>query len=174
MILNNINGKMYIGYSKNPIGRYNSHKSVARKKPNRPLYNAMNKYGFDNFSLVILADYETEEWALEAEVFFIEAIGTQNREIGYNIDKGGTTGKTHSAESIKKMSKPRSYKWKLTEETKLKQSLSKKGVKKSEEHKEKIRKINLGKKASDETKQKMSQKRKGKTWKLIDGKRVWL
>ena len=34
--------------------------------------------------------------------------------------------------------------------------------------------VRLGIKASEETKIKMSQINKGKTWKLINGKRVWL
>lgn len=55
-----------------------------------------------------------------------------------------------------------------------------KGRKHSEETKEKMRLAKLGKAHSEDTKQRMSDshrgkasKRKGATWKLVDGRRIW-
>lgn len=66
---------------------------------------------------------------------------------------------------------------KFTEEHKRKLSESHKGKKLSEEHIQKVANANRGKKRSDESKQKMREKAlgrfKGKTWKLVGGKRVW-
>lgn len=58
-IINCVNNKMYIGSSINVYKRWNQHKIDAKKK-NYPLYNAMNKYGIDNFKFeIIREDFET-------------------------------------------------------------------------------------------------------------------
>jgi len=65
---------------------------------------------------------------------------------------------------------------KNSEESKNKMSLSAKlrpRKKHSEETKLKIGKSHLGKKRSDSTKKKQSENKKGRTWKLINGKRMW-
>jgi hypothetical protein len=86
----------------------------------------------------------------------------------------------------------------LTEEERMKISRAHVGKKHTEEHKkalseshknsqkardtsvanlQKAREANIGRKASDETKEKIRQKltgvHKGRSWKLVDGKRVW-
>ena len=49
-IQNLINGKIYIGQSVHIKARFNAHKSEARNGNTRPLYNAIRKYGVENFS----------------------------------------------------------------------------------------------------------------------------
>ena len=44
----------------------------------------------------------------------------------------------------------------------------------SEEHRMKIAEAKKGKVRSEETKNKISKALKGKSWKLINGKRVWI
>ena len=68
-----------------------------------------------------------------------------------------------------------------TEETRRKRSEAMKGRPKSDEHKRKQSEAmkgkipwNKGKTHSDKTKRKLRELMKGKTWKLIDGKRVWM
>ena len=67
---------------------------------------------------------------------------------------------------------------KLSEETRIKMSEAKKGKTNSEEHRRKISEARKGKILSEETKRKLSEANKGllknKTWKIINGKRVWL
>lgn len=82
-----------------------------------------------------------------------------------------------SEETRKKMSAAK--KGKLSEETKRKMSKAKKerpgsnkGKTLSEEHKAKIAASMRGHKCSEETKAKMADARKGKHWKLVDGKRI--
>lgn len=62
LIKNNVNGKAYIGQSKNIERRWIDHKSTANSNSNErrnyPLYRAMNKYGVDNFSFSILEEVE--------------------------------------------------------------------------------------------------------------------
>ena len=68
-------------------------------------------------------------------------------------------GKKRSEESKAKMSAAKKGK-QLSEETKTKMSAAKKGTTFSEEHKRKLAEAHKG-------------QRKGKHWKLVDGKRVW-
>lgn len=53
MILNRINGKMYIGKSTNCYGRWLTHRSDYKEKTN-PLYDDMHNYGIENFSFKII------------------------------------------------------------------------------------------------------------------------
>lgn len=52
-----VNGKFYIGSSKNISKRWYTHRapSAWRKYPNRALYQDMQKYGVENFRLQLLA-----------------------------------------------------------------------------------------------------------------------
>lgn len=55
LITNNINGKKYIGQSRNLVKRWNDHKDEARHNRSTLLiHNAMREYGIDNFSFDIL------------------------------------------------------------------------------------------------------------------------
>lgn len=55
-ITNKINGKRYIGSSKNILYRYSTHFSSLRNNThkNKHLQNAVNKYGIENFSFEII------------------------------------------------------------------------------------------------------------------------
>lgn len=102
-------------------------------------------------------------------------------------EKCAMYGKHHSEESRKKMSEVKKGK-SMSKEHYDKLSKAFKGEKNpfygkhhSEEQRKKwseMRKgmpsANKGKKASEDTRQKIGAAFKGKTWKLIDGKRVWL
>ena len=55
LITNNINGKKYVGQSRNLIKRWGQHKTESRRdKPNLIVDKAIKKYGIDNFSFEIL------------------------------------------------------------------------------------------------------------------------
>lgn len=57
LITNNINGKKYIGQSRNLVKRWNDHKDEARHNRSTLLiHNAMREYGIDNFSFDILLE----------------------------------------------------------------------------------------------------------------------
>ena len=117
VIINLINNKSYVGKSKDPITRWNSHKNIARKNGSRRAYiihRAIKKYGLDNFEFVILEKFDTNEKANEAERFWIQYLQTKNPN-GYNIQDGGEGGKTkgmtgkhHSLETRQKMSQANS------------------------------------------------------------------
>ena len=93
-ITNNINNKIYIGYTSNsPHKRWNAHKVRSKKIKDCPyLHNAMNYYGVDNFSFCVLTEHNTVREALDKEIELIEEFRSRNPNIGYNISKGGDVG----------------------------------------------------------------------------------
>lgn len=99
-------GKRYVGITsyKNPNTRWQS----GRGYPKNPhLSAAIEKYGWENFKHIILADGLTKEDAERAEIKCIKHWDLRNPEKGYNISRGGdapTKGWHHSEESKKKIS----------------------------------------------------------------------
>lgn len=86
---NMINNKAYIGitiYSENPNKRWQNGKGYAQQ----PLfYNAIQKYGWDNFEHIIWANELSLENAQKIEVMLIALFNTTDSNFGYNISNGG-------------------------------------------------------------------------------------
>lgn len=151
--VNKINGKQYIGITKRkPEERWGSDGSKYKSTPH--FYNAILKYGWDNFEHEILHSNLSKEQACRIEIELIQKYNTQNRELGYNIMEGGTAP-TIPMDVREKMSKAMMG--------------NKNGLGKvcSEEKKEKIRQANTGKKHSEEWRKNISKAKKGKTHKPI-------
>lgn len=88
MYINKINGKRYIGQTNDFIRRHMEHKKPSTNE--QPIDIAFNKYGADNFEIVILAENLTEEQMNEYEKFFIKRYNTLViNDKGYNIKDGG-------------------------------------------------------------------------------------
>ena len=89
-ITNNINGKIYVGKTtKNNIQERWKEHLKDYKKPRcekRPLYDAMNKYGSENFSIKELEECSLEELN-DKEIYWIEKLGSFK--YGYNATIGG-------------------------------------------------------------------------------------
>lgn len=98
-ITNSINGKIYIGMSEgNDIeSRWKEHLSnyrTAWKRTKRPLYEAMNKYGVENFTYEIIEETENP---LDREQYWIKKLKTYigfKDCNGYNATLGGESRKT--------------------------------------------------------------------------------
>lgn len=186
-IVNSVNNDIYIGQTWETLKtRFLKHK--ARSSNCVKLRNAINSYGENNFIIKLLMVCHTQEIADHWETFFIKKYdATKN---GYNILIGGKTGSRkglkHSEEarnkiSISKKGKPSWNKGMLG---------TMNGRKHTKESKEnmsaaaQLRVSNgilpmLGKHHSEASKQKSSSSQKdrvhkGATWKLINGKRVWI
>ena len=91
-ITNKINGKQYVGKTENTIDeRWKEHKRDYKKErcEKRPLYDAMLKYGIDNFEIKEL-EYLKEGGKLlsDREIYWIQKLGTYGHN-GYNATKGG-------------------------------------------------------------------------------------
>lgn len=88
-ITNDINGKLYIGKTNRSIEtRFQEHINVSKKEyKNRPLYDAMNKYGVDHFHIEQIDICETDEDASAKEIYWIAYYDTYRH--GYNATLGG-------------------------------------------------------------------------------------
>lgn len=86
-ITNNVNDKCYIGQSRDIKKRWTSHKNVAFNQNcheyNYPLYQAIRKYGLENFSFEILEECSIKELN-EKEMFWINKCNSSNSDYGYN------------------------------------------------------------------------------------------
>ena len=169
---NKINGKSYIGQTKNPKMRWR----VEGYKYCRKFYKAILKYGWDNFTHEILKECKESDvdyW----ESYYIKLYDTINK--GYNLESGGCANKTVSEETkalISEAGKRRKgYRkgipaWnkgiKMSEEYRKKLSEAHKGKQTgritSEETKRKISEAQIGKIVSDETRKRLSEAHKGK------------
>lgn len=95
-IKNKINGKSYIGQSKDIYHRWNKHKEVINPNSHSsmksyPLYQAFIKYGINNFDFIILEECSIDELN-EREIYWIEKLNTYINEPnsqGYNLTRGG-------------------------------------------------------------------------------------
>ena len=86
-ITNQINGKVYIGATiRNPETRWAEHQRdyIRLDFEKRPLYNAINKYGVNNFTFETIE--ETNE-PQEREIYYIQKYDSFNN--GYNATLGG-------------------------------------------------------------------------------------
>lgn len=94
IITNNINGKVYIGQSKNIQQRWKAHRTRPfnsnAETYNTPLYRAIRKYGLNNFSFEILEECLVEELN-KKEKYYIDKYNSNDLEHGYNLTNGGDT-----------------------------------------------------------------------------------
>lgn len=92
-IRNKMNNKSYIGWTTNFIDRKSRHLRCAKKGTNTRLYDAIRRYGKENFEWIILFDnLGGVEDCLMMEQRMIFLFDTFNN--GYNGTKGGTGGNT--------------------------------------------------------------------------------
>lgn len=132
--------KSYIGQTINEKIRKKRHKCVAKHyidNGKSKFYNAIRKYGWDNFTYEVLFTIDNNDKVRVKEKldfmerYYIRKYDSYNN--GYNMTLGGDCGM--------------------------------KGIKLSEEHKRKISKSHIGMKYNDEFKKKLSELHKGKpTW----------
>ena len=103
---NLVNGLIYIGITCQGIEK----RWQAGYRGNPHFYNAIQKYGEENFSHEILFEGLTQEEAFEKEIETIAKYDATNPAIGYNISKGGSApmmGRHHTEEARKLFSDQR-------------------------------------------------------------------
>jgi len=139
---NILNGKVYIGFDSNWPNRKTAHKRNSEKnlKGNTKLYNAIRKYGWNNFNWCVLYQSIDGIHCLEVmEPYFIIENDSMNQ--GYNMTPGGDGKRKGSVESL---------------ETRNKKSIAHTGKKMTPEHIANTVKARAGYKHTIETKEKMS------------------
>lgn len=90
-IINKVNGKIYIGQSKDIDNRWFQHKNSLKKNMhrNKHLQNAYNKYGEDVFEFNIIEEVENEFELNIKEKEYIKSHKSNNYLYGYNLTDGG-------------------------------------------------------------------------------------
>jgi len=112
-ITNKINNKIYIGKSNNPFNRLRRHFSIAKTVYDKNhkyqyIHRAITKYGKENFVLEIIETCDSEEIAYEREKYWIAEL--KSNIYGYNLNKGGFGGYTHSEDVIRRISQSKTGK----------------------------------------------------------------
>jgi group I intron endonuclease len=134
---NKIDGKVYIGQTVNLKRRRAEHFSHASGGEKHPLYDAIRKYGKKNFQLDVLCSCFDVYEADIIEKSMIAYYHSRDRRFGYNLCRGGQAFTTLGLH------------WKLSKETRRRQSKAQLGNKKA-----------LGYKWSKESRRKMSKRQR--------------
>lgn len=153
---NKINGKIYIGQTCQDVEKRWKN-GEGYKGANNKFYNAIKKYGWDNFEHKVLEDnIKTQTEANRLECYYIELYDSIAN--GYNTAEGGTKGNPFKGKTEKEM---------IVIKNKLKEANAGEnhpnyGKHLNEKTKEKIKKSNTGKVVTEKSKDKMSESKKGK------------
>jgi group I intron endonuclease len=108
-IVNKINGKYYIGSSKNIYKRWSNHKLLLKQNihPNKHFQSAWNQYGRDNFEFNIIEKIDESQLLIVEQKYLDEC--KENPKLFYNISYcaespmgGYWLGKNHTKKSILK------------------------------------------------------------------------
>lgn len=102
LLTNSINNKIYVGQTSLSL-RKRMAKNGSNYRNSTYLFNAITKYGAENFVYTVLAEASSLEEANNLECLFIVELDSRNPEIGYNIKEGGSHG-PHSEETKAKIS----------------------------------------------------------------------
>ena len=177
-ITNLVDGKIYIGQTvqKNPMMRWYGHTACARKGKHSHLYNSMRKYGIENFVWQIIDTANCLDDLNAKEKYWLDFHRAESDV--YNAREAGGN-KLHSSKSIEQMRESQKLAharrrilgtdtWTRRDGGAMKgKSHPRKGTSglwnMPESGKEKLRKIQLERSGT-----------RGKTWKIIDGKRIYL
>jgi group I intron endonuclease len=157
-ILNLVNNKRYIGYAINIDRRWDKHISPLRnnKHTNSYLQHSWNKYGEENFKLIVIQELEKNEELLKSmEIYWIAYYNSfVDDGGGYNLTRGGEGVFHPSLETRKKISDGNKGR-EVSKETREKISRCLMGRYRGEDS------PSFGKTRSEEFKKKMSQIKKG-------------
>lgn len=155
-IINKIDGKIYIGQTKNVKERWKRHKWDAGNinKCKSYFHKAISAHGSENFIIETILEISTRDEANIAEIKLIKELKSNDKNFGYNLTTGGEGFNGIYGVNHHRFGKTAH---KLTEFNK-----SRIGIKLTTEHKSKINPN--GRKHSDETRIKMSEARKN-AWK---------
>lgn len=151
--VNKINGKIYIGQTCNSLSVRAGRKSGIGYKHSTHFYNAIQKYGWDNFEHIILIDGLSLEMANIIEEELIKKYNSMDRKIGYNMMSGGKN-KIRRQEVTDRIAEKNRH---PSEETRRKISIASKKRKTTPELVERIRQANLGKKRTPEQRKRISE-----------------
>jgi group I intron endonuclease len=138
------NGKKYVGITNNWAARWRNYKNSVRNGDRRAVCCALRKYGVTAVTVDFIKESNNVTETKTLEKFFIQKFKTL-APTGYNMTEGGDG----------------MLGWKVTDETRSKMSIAKKGKKLSEEHRKKLSVAHSN--PSEEARRRMSYAGKGKS-----------
>lgn len=154
-ITNKVNGKLYVGFSLDILYRFKNHKYKLRRGIHHScsLQNAWNKYGEENFDFEVLEECE-ERFLASQEHYWVNMLRCYSTENGYNEKPTDPNGRLR-----------------MSEQAKQKLSALKKGVKLSQETKDRMKNASMVRdKPSQATRDKQSYAAKNRIRNFIE---VW-
>jgi len=175
-ITNTVNHKVYIGQTvqQNPKMRWYAHLADARRGKKSYLLDSIRKYGKESFVWEVIDTAVSVDELNDKEQYWLNHYRTQGITVYNNREAGGN--KTHSAESIERMKAAQKLRhattnvggWKRQDGGAMKgKSHPRKGISglwhMPAGAKEKLSQIQLERSGT-----------RGKTWKTINGKRVYM
>lgn len=101
---NNINGKVYVGITMDTVRRWKNNGYEYRRSPR--FYNAVKKYGMDNFTSEVIKEGLSFDEACALEIEYIEKLEATSRSKGYNISSGGNGGLIYQTHPQGMLGKP--------------------------------------------------------------------
>ena len=157
--VNRVNGKYYIGFTKDFPARLRGHRSRYTKL-DTTFYHALRKYGWDNFdSEIIYQSLDEDHCHNVMEEYFIREYRSHVDEgCGYNQSYGGDGQRGYDARTRWKLGSANRGKKRgpTSEETKRKIGEANSKKRRTEEEKQHLREVNLGKKQSEASRIKRS------------------
>lgn len=142
--VNTVNGKVYVGQTRESLkSRISKHRHKSTTQVKYPFYNAIRKYGFDNFEWSVLCEIYVDDIEVlnKAEKIFVSYYRSNVGRHGYNCTDGG-------GQCV------------MNDETRKKISTSKKKYKFTDEHRRNIAEATRNAMNNPEVKSLMSQKKR--------------
>lgn len=164
LITNLKNCKGYVGVTKLDLQeRFNQH---CRPSSNCTILSrAIQKHGKENFKIELICKCDLKVDAVEAEISYIQILGTANSKNGYNLKSGGDYVDGHSDFTRKKMSKSHTGVKRGPMSKEQREKLSRvrieRGIRLSPESIEKGRLKNLGRKFPKSFSEQISNRQRG-------------
>jgi len=175
--------KWYVGQSIDIQNRWKKNYSTAKCKFQRKLYNALLKYGYENFNKVVLEELEnpTQKLLDDREGYWMKHYNCI--ENGYNLRGGGNGHGWHSEETKEKIRIARAKQIigrnHVSDEAKTKMSMERKGKPLSKETCIKLSISHIGNRHTEKSKREISKTmagrpslRKGKSMPIGFGEKI--
>lgn len=160
---NKLNGKWYVGVSKDITKRWYKAYELMQCKKQLKIYNALKKYGYENFEKIILEECDRPMFK-ERETYWISKYDSVDN--GYNIIHGSASGERplgiRMSEETKRKIGDANRGHRHTDDARRRMSESRRGKPKPEGFGEKVAEALRGVKHTDERRRNISQSLVGK------------
>lgn len=159
-------GRVYVGKGRSAKKRWNDHRQAALKNSKKRLHVALREFGEQAFHMHVVGEWASEHVAFEVERWYTRFYRSTDPERGFNMvdGGGGAAGWTRSPEHTAKLiaAARRRKGVKLTEDQKQRRNAARAGYVASAETRQRISEAGKGRKLSPEHRAKLVAACKGK------------